>query len=93
MKIEKYLDENISSRIGNPRNSSGFHRVTKDYSCIGYRRGYCWVYVGQKNRVRHTIRAPTILELERKVKAKGLEWEVVDRAKARNTLMEEMEND
>ena len=89
MKIEQYIEKTEKTR-GNPRNKSGFLRVSKDHTKTGYRRGYSWVYVGQENSVKFTAKAPTIEKLEKKVRAKGYKWAITDVDKARKTLMEEM---
>lgn len=63
-------------------NTSGYFRVIKQKK-PETKQGFLWTYSYYENRKRKRITSTDLKKLEEKVKAKGLEWVVVDEDKAR----------
>lgn len=56
------------------KNTTGFYRVSK-CKRNSYKRGFVWKYAYYENNKRKFLSSPSIKELEKKVKEKGLKWE------------------
>lgn len=72
-KGKKHL-EKIRKKISESRNTSGYYRVSKHQN-HRYKQGFQYVYqYYDDDKKRHKIYSVDIKKLEKKVRAKGLEW-------------------
>lgn len=71
--LEQKLPDKQKISISKALNTSGYYRVYKlnDKSC---KQGFVWAYRYYKNGKHKKISSVDIKKLEKKVKAKGLEW-------------------
>lgn len=69
-------------------NTTGFYRVTKciDKSC---KQGFTWFYMYNDNGRKRAIRSVYLKKLEEKVKQQGLEWKILSKEKAEQSLLSE----
>lgn len=65
--------EKMSKAVSKALNTSGYYRVHKD-RCKSCKQGFIFVYRYHENGKRKMISSVDIKKLEKKVKAKGLEW-------------------
>ena len=73
-KKGKKLSEEARIKMSESKNTSGYYRVHK-VSNKRYNQGFTWVYrYYDENGKRKGIYSVDINELEKKVKAKGLDW-------------------
>ncbi len=85
--ISKTKESNIkrSKSISKKRNKYGFYRLTKKKDKQA-KQGFRWLYQYVENGKRREISSTNFFELEKKVKAKSLEWYITDEDKAKDTI-------
>ena len=83
---EKTLSDETRKKMGEVRNTTGFYRVTKrkNNSC---KQGFTWCYQYHVNSQRKSISSIDLKKLEKKVRKEGLEWEILDDEKAKQSLL------
>ena len=81
-KLSKEHKKRISETKSKAQNNSGYYRVSK-YKDTRYQQGFVWAYRYFKNEKRKKISSNNLNTLEKKVKAKNLEWKIIDEQKAR----------
>ena len=69
-------------------NSTGFYKVFK-HKDDRYLQGFRWHYSWTENGKRNEIASVSLLDLEEKVRAKGLHWEVLDEELAIQAIEED----
>lgn len=72
-KIGKPRSEETKKKISKTMNTTGYFRVTK-HKCKTCKQGFRWIYQYYENGKKKAIFSIDIEKLEKKVKAKGLEW-------------------
>lgn len=72
-------------KLSKTKGNTGFFHVSKTLS-EKYRQGYFYRYHYYIDNKRKSFSAPTIKELKKKVKEKGLEWIVLDEELAKETV-------
>lgn len=72
-------------------NSTGFFKVYKNND-DRYLQGFRWHYSWTEDGKRKEIASVSILDLEKKVRAKGLHWEILDEELAKRTIEEDNAN-
>ena len=78
----KHFPKEHRKNLSKSRNTTGFYLVSKE-RCKSCKQKFKWVYCYYENRKRKRISNIDLKKLEEKVKAKGLEWVVVNEDKAR----------
>ena len=83
---EKTLSDETRKKMSEVRNTTGFYRVTKrkNNSC---KQGFTWCYQYHVNSQRKSISSIDLKKLEKKVRKEGLEWEILDDEKAKQSLL------
>lgn len=69
----KILSDETKIKISGSQNTTGYFRVYKKKD-KNYKQGFIWRYTYYENGKRKSIESIDIKKLEKKVKAKGLEW-------------------
>ena len=72
-------------------NSTGFFKVSK-HKDGRYAQGFRWHYYWTEDGKRKEIASISILDLEEKVRAKGLHWEILDEELAKKAIKEDIKN-
>ena len=79
----------MSESMSEVHNTTGFYRVSKNKknSC---KQGFIWNYQYSLGSKRKSITAVDLKTLEKKVKKEGLEWEILDDEKAKQSLKKDI---
>lgn len=83
--------EKSSKSKSKAENKTGYYRVFKKYNSE-YRLGYVYIYSYAKDGKQYSFADISLLELEKKVKNKGLEWIIWDEETARKSLEENLKD-
>ena len=88
-KRSKRTKKKISESMSEVHNTTGFFRVSKNKknSC---KQGFIWNYQYSLGSKRKSITAVDLKTLEKKVKKEGLEWEILDDEKAKQSLKKDI---
>ena len=78
--------EKMSKTKSKKQTTTGFYRVYK--SKTKTKQGYSWRYQYLQNGKRFNFTSINLFELEKKVKAHGLPWEIIDKNKAQQSIEE-----
>lgn len=84
-KVNVYSEE-VRKRMSKARSVTGFYHVSKIKDEI-YHQGFRWRYSGVINGQQIQISSFDLKILQEKVESKGLEWRIVDKAKAQQSLL------
>lgn len=84
-KVNVYSEE-VRERMSKARSATGFYRVSKIKDEI-YHQGFRWRYSGVINGQQMQISSFDLKILQEKVESKRLEWRIVDKAKAKQSLL------
>ena len=84
-KVNVYSEE-VRKRMSKAQSATGFYRVSKTKDEI-YHQGFRWRYSGVINGQQIQISSFDLKILQEKVESKGLEWGIVDKAKAKQSLL------
>lgn len=78
----------ISESTSKTQNTTGFYRVCKNKNNV-CKQGFVWVYRFYHNNKRYRLSSVSLSQLENKVEAQGLAWEIIDEEKAQKSLEED----
>lgn len=84
-KVNVYSEE-VRKRMSKAQSVTGFYRVSKVKDKV-YHQGFRWRYSGVINGQQTQISSFDLKILQEKVESKGLEWRIVDKAKAKQSLL------
>ena len=84
-KVNVYSEE-ARERMSKSRNTSGFYRVSKIQD-KSYYQGFRWRYSAMVDGKRIQIYSINLNTLEKKVKSQRLEWKIIDKDKANESLL------
>lgn len=84
-KVNVYSEE-VRTRMSKAQSATGFYRVSKVKDEI-YHQGFRWRYSGVINGQQMQISSFDLKILQEKIESKGLEWRIVDKAKAQQSLL------
>lgn len=82
----KVCSEETRRRISKARSATGFYRVSK-IKDNRYHQGFRWCYSSTINGQKYTISSFDLKILQEKVESKGLNWGIIDKAKAQQSLL------
>lgn len=85
----KTLSEETRKKMSEAQSTTGFYRVTKqkDNTC---KQGFTWRYQYPYKSTRKMISSTDLKQLEKKVKAQSLPWQIVNENKARQSLKKDI---
>ena len=84
----KTLSEEARKKISEARNTTGFYRVCKHKS-KNIKQGFMWCYRYQNENKRRKLSSVSLSQLEKKVKAQNLPWEIINKEYAKQSLRED----
>lgn len=84
----KTLSEEARKKISEARNTTGFYRVCKHKS-KNIKQGFMWCYRYQNENKRRKFSSVSLSQLEKKVKAQNLPWEIINKEYAKQSLRED----
>lgn len=90
-KRPKQVIEKSSKSKSKSENKTGYYRVFKKYGSQ-YRLGYMYTYSYSKDNQQHSFADLSLINLEKKVREKGLEWIIWDEKLAKKYLDENLED-
>lgn len=82
----KIISDECRRRISKARNVTGFYRVSK-IKDKRYKQGFRWCYASMTNRQRIRVSSFDLKILQEKVESKGLDWRIIDKVKAQQSLL------
>lgn len=80
---------NLTSGGETPFNKTGYYRVSKRYTSR-YRIGYVYTYIFSADKKQKSISDFSLKNLEKKVKAEGLDWAILNPEQAKISLDENL---
>ena len=84
------LSQQTKYKISKANNTTGFYRVRKIINSR-YKKGFYWDYrFYNNNNKRYKLSSVSLSQLEKKVKAQNLPWQIVDENKARQSLKKDI---
>ena len=90
-KQPKQVIEKSSKSKSKSENKTGYYRVFKKYGST-YRLGYIYTYSYSEDNQQHSFADFSLINLEKKVREKGLEWIIWDEKLAKKSLDENLED-
>ena len=82
----KTLSAETRKKLSEARNTTGFYRVHK-HKNSNYKQGFTWRYKYQYKSTRKVISSVDLKKLEEKVRKEGLEWQIINNEKAKQSIL------
>ena len=82
----KTLSAETRKKLSEARNTTGFYRVHK-HKNSNYKQGFTWCYKYPYKSTRKVISFVDLKKLEEKVRKEGLEWQIINNEKAKQSIL------